>query len=394
MPDLKRVKFNFMKINKLLNLFLPIKLGLFLMILCLSLPVGNAYSQEKSKKKKKKKPAFALQFKLATIYDDNILKYSAKYLDRFMNGEDEGRFHIETYDDVIFFTSLGGTVTHKIFGKQKSVFNASVARRTYAVNSVKNWNYFAIGYRQYITKKLSFKVLYSYIPDFYVRHFRDDQWISVYGYEPIAFTPYAFSKDNYGIWAQNTFLKNTRVKLSLYYAPYYHNEHYTEYDSKNWTYGIQIYQPLHKKFKIEVGYQFVTSDAKGYDASYQTIETSTGPDATYVEDKFTFGFAWSLPKIKKHSHSFEAKSLFFNRFYSSSNPWQLDELHAGRVDKNIRLYFNYKFRVNKAMQLTAYYNWFGRDSYTEEKGNSEYVSNEKDYKQNIIGLQFTYNLKL
>jgi hypothetical protein len=383
-----------MKKNKLLNLFLPLKLGLFLMILCITLPSANAFAEEKSKKKKKKKPEFALQFKLATIYDDNILKYSEKYLERFMNGEDKGRFHIDTYDDVIFYTSLGGTVTHKIFGKQKSVLNAEAARRTYAVNDIKSWNYFAIGFRQYINKKLSFKISYSYIPDFYVRHFRDDQWIAIYGYTSEAFTPYAFAKDNFGLWGQNTFFKNTRVRLSLYYAPYYHNQHYTEYDSKNWTYGFQIYQPLHKNFRIDAEYQYVTSDAKGYDASYQTPETTLGPDATYVEDRFTFGFLWTLPKIKKIRHSFEAKSLFFNRFYSSPYPWQIDELHAGRVDKNIRLYFNYEVRLNKNLNITAYYNWFGRDSYTASEGNSEFVSNEKDYKQNIIGLELSYKLKL
>ena len=369
------------------------KSGLLIILAVFFIAISSVQAQEKKKKKRKKKPVYEVNFKLATIYDDNILKYSDKYLQRFMNSEDEGRFHIDTYDDVIFFTALQMSSSFYIFKKKKSVVNAEVSRRTYAVNKIKNWNYMAFGFRQYITKRLSFKFSYSYIPEFYVRHFRDDQWIAIYGYDEIVFQPYAFAKDNYGFWAQNTFFKSTRIKLSLYYSPYYHNEHYTEYDSKNWTYGAQIYQGVHKRVKIEAGYQFVTSDAKGYDASFQTPETTFGPDATYVEDRFTFGLAWQLPKIKKMSNSFSAKVGFQNRYYSSSYRPIIDPLHVGRVDKNIRWYFNYKLRLNKKMQLRAYYNLYIRDTETGAEINKQYVSNEKDYKQNIFGLEFIYKLK-
>jgi len=380
-----------MKNIKLNHYSFPFIQYVLLMFIIFSISNGDAFAEEKNKKKKK--DTWEVKAKLAAIYDDNILKYSDKYLDRFMKQQDEGRFHIDTYDDFILFTSLGLSKTFRIFGKQKTIFNGEVSRRTYAVNSVKDWNYFTVGIRQYITKYLSFKILYSYIPDFYVRHFRDEQWVDIYGYNSNTFTPYAFSKDNYGFWIQNTFFKNTRIKFTLYYSPYYHNKHYTEYDSKNWTYGIQLYQKLHKKFRVDVGYQYVTSDAKGYDASYETPETTNGPDATYVEDRFVFGFDWKLPRIKKLRHSFDAKCLIFNRYYSSEHPWQTDRLHAGRVDNNLRFYVNYKLRLNKSWQLTAYYNWLGRDSGTTADLNNDYVSNEKDYRQNIFGLMVAYTLK-
>ncbi|NOX48669.1 MAG: hypothetical protein GXO89_17005 [Chlorobi bacterium] len=370
------------------------KSGMMLLLALLILSGSSVMAAEKKKKKKKKRPVYSVSFKLAAIYDDNILKYSDQYLDRFIKGEDEGRFHIDTYDDVIFYTALQLSSSFYIFKKRKTVVNGEVSRRTYAVNKIKDWSYMAFGIRQYITKRLSFKFSYSYIPEFYVRHFRDRQWLLVYGYDPIVFQPYAFSKDNYGFWIQNTFFKSTRIKFSLYYAPYYHNEHYTEFDSKNWTYGAQLYQRLHKKIKIELGYQYITSDAKGFDASYQTPETTNGPDATYVEDRISMGFAWQLPKLKKMKNSFDAKIAFLNRYYSSKHPPLMDPLHTGRVDKNIRMYFNYKLKLNKAMQLRAYFNWYMRDTDTEAGINKEFISNEKDYRQNIIGLEFVYNLKI
>jgi len=370
--------------------FFPHRILTLLLIFAVVFPSGNAFAK---KKDKKKKPAFELNFRLATIYDDNILKYSDQYLQRFMNSEDEGRFHIKTYDDLIVYTALRFVSTYKIFGKQKSKIDFEVSRRTYVVNPIKSWNYFYLGFRQNLPERFSFKISYSFIPNFYVRHFRDDQWIDVYGYNSITFQPYAFSKDNYGLWVQKIFFRNTRVKLSFYYALYYHNEHYTEYDSKNLYYGIYIYQPVHKNIRLEFGYQFVDSDAKGYDAAYHTPETTLGPDATYDEDRFTFGVLWELPRLFDLKHNLHAKCGFQPRYYSSKHPLEIDRLHAGRIDRNLRLYFNYNIRFNKSMKLRAYYNWFGRNSDTGAEINKRYISNEKDYRQNIFGLEFIYKLK-
>jgi hypothetical protein len=381
-----------MKNTKINHFYLFCKSVLMLFLTLLILSNSTALAAEK-KKKKKKSPVYEFGFKFGTTYDDNILKYSDLYLDRFMNGEDEGRFHIDTYDDVIFYTALQLNSSFYIFKKRKTVVNAEVSRKTYAVNRIKDWSYMTFGVRQYLTKRLSFKFSYSYIPEFYVRHFRDRQWLLVYGYDPIVFQPYAFSKDNYGFWIQNTFFKNTRIKFSLYYAPYYHNKHYTEFDSKNWTYGAQIYQYLHKKIRLDLSYQFITSDAKGYDASYQTPETTNGPDATYVEDRIAIGLLWKLPKLKKMNNSIDAKISFMNRYYSSKHHPLLDPLHAGRVDKNIRLYFNYRVKLSKSVQIKAFYNWYIRNTETAAEINKKFISNEKDYRQNLIGLEFAYKLK-
>jgi len=355
----------------------------------------DSFGQESTKKKKKsKEKPLAFRVGLAATYDNNILNYSDKYLDRFMKGEDPGRFHIDTYDDLILNPSLGAIYTFNIFKKVKSKISASISPRFYMVNDIKNWVFWTIGFQQYLTKKASFKFTYSYIPEFYVRHFRDDQWIDVYGYKPISFTPYAFSKDNFGFYIQNTFFENTRVKLSLFHARYYHNQHYTEYDSKDWLYGIMVYQKITKKFRIEAGYQYVTSDAKGYDASYQTPETTTGPDATFVEDRFLLGFIWYLPKIKKKSNNLDVDLLIMNRYYSSSHPPLDDPLHAGRYDYNYRMFFNYHFRVNKSLRFTVFYNWLMRDTETTAKINATYVSNEKDYRQDLVGIKISYGIKL
>ncbi len=375
-----------------------LKTGLFILMAFVLVMNGEALAQEKKKsKKKKKKPEIAMSFRLGASYDDNILKYSEKYLDRFMNREDEGRFKIETYDDLIILTAFNGTLTHKFFKKRKTVFNIDAARRTYAVNDIKTWESYGIGVRQYLPKRISFKFLYSYIPEFYVRDFRDKYYADIYGYsDPRAYTSYIFSKDNYGFYIQKYFFKKTRLKFSVYYSPYYHNAEYNVYDSDNWMYGMDFYQPLFKKLRLELGYDWVTSDAKGYDERIvgETAESNHGPDASYVEDRFVVGLLWTLPKVMKKSHSFSAKLSIMDRFYVKNHPVEVDLLHAGRVDNNRRLYFTYSLRLNKSMSVKAFYNWLYRDTRTTSPINSEYVSDEKDYIQNVFGVEFSYKLKL
>ena len=350
---------------------------------------GEARKKDKEKKRKAK---YELEVEVGGNYDDNILRYSEKYLDRFLNREDEGRFHIDTYDDFILTTALGIEGTYYLFGKNKTRINADFKRRTYMVNPIKDWTYFTAGIRQYLPSRISFKFLYSYIPDFYVRHFRDEVWVDVYGYESNTFTPYVFSKDNFGFYIQKYFYQSSRIKLKFYYAQYFHNQHYTEYDSDNLYYGIDVYQPINDDLRIEAGFEFVTSDAKGYDAAYETPETTDGPDATYVEDRFNIGLRWQPPRIKKHYHEVYFRGSFNKRYYTTDHPVDVDPLHAGRVDEMYGFSVNYRYKVSRSFDVEAFYEWNMRDTETTSEYNSEFVSNEKDYKQNSVGMTVTYNI--
>lgn len=346
------------------------------------------------KKSKKKKPEFDVEFGLVTYYDDNILKYSKKYLDRFLNNEDEGRFHIETYDDVIISPALELSASYRLFGKMESVFSVDADYSKYVNNDIKSWSTFGVGYRQYINKRLNFSLNYDDIPEFYIRHFRDDDWTAVYGYTEETFTPYSFAKDNFGVWCEYKFFKNTRVRLYYQLAKYYHNKHYTEFDSDNHLYRIKIFQPLHKNFNLEASYQFTRSLAKGYDEPGGSKETSDAGDATFDEDGYTVGLTWKLPRVKNRYHSLEFETIIFNRYYQTDKSPIEDDMHSGRVDNNLRFYLTYYLSISRDFKFKAFYKWYGRDSGTTSPINEEFVSDEKDYRQNQFGLEFIYRIGL
>jgi hypothetical protein len=370
-----------------------IKLSPTYLALLLIIFFVNGHQASAQKKPVKKEKHFEAEIGFSTIYDNNILKYSDKYLDRFMNGQDPGRFHIETYDDIILNQSGEIAATYRIIKKLKTRFSANYFFNSYLTNNIKNWYFINVGLQQFITKKASFKIFYNYVPRFYVRHFRDDDWVEIYGYVPETFVQFSFTKENYGFWIQNTFFDNTRLRLSFDYAKYYHNNHYTEYDCKNYLYGASLYQPLHEKLRLELGYEYEYSDAKGYDEEGESKNTADDADATYYENGFAFGLNWKLPEIKKKEHDLDLKAAYQNRKYLSEHYLEEDPEHVSRVDNNVQVALTYNFNLNKYFTLSAFYKYYFRDSGAESEFNDLYVSAEKDYKQSQAGLKVVYNIK-
>ena len=377
-------------INPLNNnkLKLIIRPGILILLMIIFILSGQNLNAQK--KPAKKESHFEADASFATIYDNNILKYSEKYLDRFMNRQDSGRFHIETYDDIIFYQSADLYATYKIFKNLKSRFSINYFGNAYLVNNIKNWYTLSAGYQQYITKRASFKIQYNYIPHFYVRHFRDQDLVDIYGYTPETFVPYSFSKDNYSFWIQNTFMKNTRVKLAFDYSVYYYNKHYTEYDSKNYIGGLFLYQPLSDDIRLDLGYEYEYSDAKGYDQPGETRETADDANATFYENGFLLALNWDLPKLEKIEHSLNARVGYQRRTYTSDHYIEEDPEHVGRIDDNLQVAATYDISFNKALTLSAFYRFYFRNSDSKSDINQAYLSEEKDYRQSQVGLQLNF----
>ncbi|MHC1774576.1 MAG: hypothetical protein AB9834_04100 [Lentimicrobium sp.] len=361
-------------------------------VILLSVFTCNGISAQSSKGRQK--PGLNISAGLTTFYDNNILKYSDKYIDRFLNNQDEGRFHIKTYDDIILSPEIDLSSSYKLIGKLNTTLSAGYRLNAYIVNSNVNRSYWSVGLRQHITRKASIKISWDYIPEYYVRHFRDDDWVEIYGYTPETFKPFSFSKDNYSAEFINTFLRNTRLKLIFDYSNYYYNSHFTEYDCNNKAFEINLRQPLNKDLRIEAGYTYTLSKAKGYDEPGETNQTSDDSDGSFEDDSFLFRVLWDLPDFKKHKHSLDAKIELGKRYYSSEKSIFVDPLHAGRFDENLRLNGTYSFDISKSFALTVFYNWFGRDASSVSEENKLYISGEKDYKQSQVGLSLNYRMKL
>lgn len=359
---------------------------IFLFVLLILFFSNNSFAQ------KFKKSHFDLNVSLGSRYDDNILKYSDKYIEKLLRHEDEGRFDIDTYDDVYIISKLNASYFFRFFNKKKTKISTSISNSYYINNDIKSWRYFGVGIQQYFAKKASAKFSYSYIPSFYVRNFRDDDLVPLYGKEPGSFSQYSFSKDNYSFWIQNTFSKQTRIRLSASRVFYYHNEHYTEYDSKDVYLGLSLRRPVSKKVKLELAYQFAYSDAKGFDQDFETKENSDESDATFLDNQIDFTLNTQLHRLWKRKNDLTFKIRYSKRQFLTSHLIQNDLLHARRIDNRLSLFATYNIKLSKDTKLSIYYNRYQRKSENGTTDYHEYLSNEKEYGQNQVGVQFTYSI--
>jgi len=326
--------------------------------------------------------SWRLDIGLASVYDNNILRYSDKYISRFDQNEDPGRFHINTLDDLILVSSIKASATLNLFGSFNTIAAVDVRQRTYTHNPIKDWPSFSFSLRQDLSKKLAAQVAYNYIPGFYVRHYRDDDWVEQYGYTPATFQSYDYKKDELAGWVQYALLVGTRVRTWFSYARYFYNEHFTEYDCRNTLIGIEAYQTIYKNVKLNGGFEIVHSREGG----------NAEMDPSFNENTFLLGLDFQLPKVFGRSNGLGIDGEYARRCFTSTHYLEVDREHAGRQDFDYRVSITYGLELLDNLDLTLNYAWHQRDTETLAEQNATYLSYEKDYRQYQIGLEMKYAL--
>lgn len=331
-----------------------------------------------------------VQITESALYDGNVLRYSDKYIERFRNREDAGRFHISRYDDLTFQTSLKITRSLDLFPALSSSIAGQIQYKRYTHNPVRNWYSVGLTIRQAVAERTIVILSYSYMPNFYVRHYRDEDWVAVYGYTAETFKPFEFSKDNVSLTTQYTIFTDTRVRATIAYARYFYNQHFTEYDSKDWSLGLNVTQPVHRRLNINVGYRYVNSNASGVDTPFETKENSDDADADFNEHEFRAGIEWRMPRLFGRPTNIEMGVQWDIRDYSSPHSPSMDPFHSGRRDYEYGIDLSYGVRVLPTLDVALAYSWSARSTRTSTSQNAVYLSDEKDYHQHQIGVELAY----
>lgn len=366
--------------------------ALFLVFFCVT-HIAVAQKTEK-KKSKKRTPTFTIKANLKSSYDNNILKYSEKYLERFMNLEDEGRFNIKTYDDIIFSPSLKLSAKYSFIKKRPTQVNFYMKNNSYLMNNIKNWNYFSITLEQYYHKKGRIGFKYDYIPEFYIRHYRDDDYTDFMGYITASFKPMSFSKENYSLYLQH-YYKKSGAKIALNYTRYFYNVHFIEYDSKEPNVQIILYQSLLKnKLKLSASCSYKLSNAKGVDEYGESIDSSDDANASFFDYSFTASAKYKFPKLFEKNNNISIYAFAGKKYFTTTNYVEYDMLHAGRNDFNYKLRFTYNMFFSKSFSASVFYNRYGRITSSLSEINAESVASEKNYSQYQAGFSIAYNFRI
>lgn len=365
-----------------------------ILMLFLLLLSSSAFTQKKNQKKPKKKlPTFSVRVEYKNLYDNNILKYSEKYLQRFINLEDEGRFNIDTYDDFIFSPSASISVKHYFKKNKPTELKIYAKHNEYLKNDIKNWDYFSLALEQSYQKRGLIGFNYSYIPDFYIRHFRDDDYVEFMGYVPEAFKPMSFTKENYAIYVEHRY-KKTKIKLELNYTRYFYNVHYIEYDSNEPSAELTLSQNLlDNNLRLTGSVSYKISNAKGYDEYGESNNNSDDGDASFKDYNYSMSVRYKLPNLFKHSNNISFYANAGKKNFITTHYVEYDMLHAGRQDFNYRFRFIYKYYLSKHINASLFYNFYGRNTTSASKINAEEVDNEKTYTQYQTGFSLSYSFE-
>jgi len=333
-----------------------------------------------------------LQYSLSGIYDNNILRYSDKYLGRFNIGTDAGRFYINNTDGIVLRNEIELEKKLNVFG-HKAIPSVDIFFKNYVGSSIKDFWMFDLGWRQWIATKTSFKINFSYLPYYYVKHFRDKDLIPIFGYSDAAFAPFEFSKKEISGFFRNHLFTNTQMTIFLAYSYYKHNENFREFDSNDYLAGLLFRQELSRKVKVKIGFNFSLSEAKGYDQPGENKTNSDDIDASFNEHCIYAGAELKLPDFIFFNNSFYLTGYYDKRIYRSDKPVSIDQIHPGRMDNYFDVYAMYKVFILPYFDFSMIFSWQRRSSWSDNPANSVLISDEKDYDSYNIGLRGRYRIK-
>lgn len=363
-----------------------------LLIIMLICPAETFAAKKKKYSKKKDKVKWELKVSSAPTYDNNILSYSDKYKDRFENNIEPERFHINTFDDLFFDNKINASCAFPLYGKYKTEVAAYFSYKKYLKNNIKDWLYANISVEQPLSKRVRIKAGYNLIPNFYVRHYKDNDYVK--SSDDDEYKPFEFAKDEFFIRCDYLIFKKTEIRVSYSYMRYFYNEYFTEYDSKDHEIGFRISRELHKKLKLRFAYNYRTSGAKGYDEFFESATNSDDADASFEGETFSLSGSWTLPKIFGKTNKLKFELGYNHDYFRSESTPDYDPLHSGRRDYKAAFSLEYNINLRKNFSIGAIYKLRYRDTGSGSPVNEEYLSDEKDFLQHRAGIELSYIFKL
>jgi hypothetical protein len=291
-------------------------------------PLAAAFSLPASADAKPKFPV-NVRVTYSTTYDDNILKYSARDLQRFETNTELTPSEITTTDDWV--NSFGLRVYADLDISKKIKFRPYYSAKVnlYAVNPVNNYqSHYFLGRFSYRYRYYLF-LQYFYMPGYYLRIYRDRDTNEFHScrfdmYQPAVRFRYRLSPYE---------IEGEGGREYIYY-----NKFFTEYDTEAYFLGVNGTYSGIQDLTLSLGYRFKSADNIGF--SQNSLLPSTDPlsdaeygDGTYEEDQYSFDISYLLP-IEfywdwKVNFSF-SRSI---RYYQSTQSLSQDPFHVGRKDR-------------------------------------------------------------
>ena len=305
-------------------------------------------------------------------YDSNFLKISDDEVSRF-NINNELYDNLKSLDSPIYI--LGGGLKYQpyLIKKHKSIFQFNYIYTSYIQLSKKSYHSFKFSINQHIAKYQWVKINYSYIPDYYLRPYRDKDNSIIYEsddyqmYEGCNFDNSILSIEYSRKLFKKLFISIKSENAKQYFAPLF-----TEFDLniKGWGVGLH-FKPKNHRLKFLYQYHDANNITKN-DNLYSTEFMDRGYKEHAIKIYYSIKSRWGGHVILKN------RNYISNRIY--------DQLHVDRLhnDNSVYLWLTQKLSKILTVRVTI--------SYRNRMTQSDYawVEDLKSYNKYNLGFTFTY----
>ena len=352
---------------------------LFLLILLFFIPCTSPGSEFNFK-------FSSLRLEITSHYDDNILRYSERDLDRFTNNMEISPSKISSIDDWKNDLRLKFYFDGPKLLRKPIKFRYYFKYSSYLRNPLKNYLNHSLYASQEIAKIVDIELMYFNMPGYYLREYKDKDLNEYHSCD--------FNDEQIRFAVSVKPIRQAEAGLQYEYETLYYNKYFTEYDSESGFLNFFLSYKFGKNLTAGGSYGFMQSDNVGYTLQVASLvnpgveEDSEYGDSSYDEDFYEISFKYRLRSASKKSTDFSLQYKLRNRFYTTDNSLVNDPFHAGREDNRHRITFDINRELTKSIDAGII---FVRE-WRNVKSLNPTVIDIKEFTQSAFALTMTYKI--
>ena len=272
------------------------------------------------------------KFQSGIGYDSNFLKLS-----------DEEQSEIDYYPALLGDSESFSSKIQKnsaevryspyLIGGHETRFRFKVNYNNYFESSKKSFSSYAIYFAQHLGKYEWVKLSYSFLPNYYLRDYRDRDDLIINELPDNYLTACYFSQGSttikYSKWLN---IKRTWIEGILNFKTQYYNPEFKEFDLNLYSVGMQIHSSFIKNYILKLsGTKTFAENISNKDGFYSTLENDRG----YRQNHLSFSIMKKLQLEFLNKLGF----VYFMGIRNYSSTHLTDDLHNDRThrDNKVRI---------------------------------------------------------
>lgn len=279
---------------------------------------------------------FTGSFGMQVIYDDNILRMSDNTIDSFRRNDNPDKFHIETYDDLIFSPRLGLTFAKKLIGSKDTSVRFGYIRWQYYENAIKHNESWNVRFRQGTRGRDFFEASFTYAPPSYIKHLSDRPPYTPKTV-PLVWLPFKIRRSAIlaGYSMRVTDKLTARADVGRTWR--FFNRPFLENDNWEWNGAGLLSYALTKSVKISGEYTYSDAETRSYDSTTESFDVSDDSDGSYERDMYQLSLdlspkSWTGLWLVRQLSGVSFMGQLQKYYFTSDRPYFEDQLHVGRAD--------------------------------------------------------------